>query len=73
MLYPDADSLLKLVYKYKVLCDIEDLSGYRLGETSEFITIVKLVDNGRAGYCQELAGRAGLSALYGTYIVTLKS
>jgi hypothetical protein len=59
---------------FKIICDIEDVSSFTpaaIGESAEWAAIVSAADENRASYCTALTGKALLSALYGTYTVTL--
>jgi hypothetical protein len=70
--YPDADSLMKQVFK--VVCDIENLAGYMpalAGDSREQTSIVKTANENRASYCKALTRTTLSSALYSTYTVML--
>jgi hypothetical protein len=70
--YPDADTQYRQLYR--TLCAIEDVAGYTpavVGENAEWTAIVSAAEENRANYCKMLSGKTLLSALYGTYSVTL--
>jgi hypothetical protein len=71
--HPEAEP--QLIRLFKVLCDIEDVSGFTpasVGENQDWSFIVSTVEENRAKYCKALSGKTLYSALYGTYSVTLK-
>jgi hypothetical protein len=62
--YPDAEAQLRQLFK--VLCDIEDVSGYTLvsvGERHDWTSIVNTVVENHANYCETLSGKRFYSAL----------
>jgi hypothetical protein len=70
--YPDADKVLREVYK--VLGDIVSLAGCtpsNIGTCSEWSRTVDSAKESRIGLCNCLKGKRIFSALYGTYSVTL--
>jgi hypothetical protein len=70
--YPDADTQHRLLFQ--ILCAIEDVAGYThaaVGESAEWTAIVSAAEENRASYCKALSGKTLVSALYGTYTVTL--
>jgi hypothetical protein len=59
---------------YSTLCAIEDVAGYApavVGESAEWTAVVSDTEEKRANYCKALSGKTLLSAMYGTYSVTL--
>jgi hypothetical protein len=70
--YPEPGSVAQQVHK--VLSDIEILAGctlLKLGESSEWTTIVNGVEENRTNFCKYLDGKPFFNALYGMYTVTL--
>jgi hypothetical protein len=70
---PDADTQLKQLFK--VLCDIEDVSGYTpasVGDSAQWSSIVNAAEENRRSYCKALDGKTLYNALYGTYTVALQ-
>jgi hypothetical protein len=70
--YPDADEVLREVYK--VLGDIVSLAGCtpaNIGTCTEWSRIVDSAKESRIGLCKCLKGKNLFSALYDTYSVTL--
>jgi hypothetical protein len=60
---------------YKVLCNIEDVSGYTptlVGKSQEWESIVSTVEENCASYCEALSGKPLYTALYGSYTVALQ-
>jgi hypothetical protein len=70
--YPDADTQYRQLYR--TLCAIEDVAGYApavVGESAEWTAVVSAAEENRASYCKALSGKTLLSAMYGTYSVTI--
>jgi hypothetical protein len=70
--YPEAASIIQQLYK--LLRDIENLARYilaKVGESSEWMTIVNSAEENRANFCKILDEKPLSSALYGMYIVAL--
>jgi hypothetical protein len=66
--YPDAASVVQQVYK--VLSVIEILgkcTPAKVGESSEWTSIVSNAEENRANFCKILKGKPLFSALYGIY------
>jgi hypothetical protein len=71
--YPDADTQYQQLYG--ALCALEDVAGYTpaaVGESAEWTPVVSAAEENTANYCKALTGKTLLSALYGTYTITLK-
>jgi hypothetical protein len=71
--YPEEDAQLKQLLP--VLGDIEDVARYipaSIGESAEWSAIVHTTEGNGVSYCKGLHGKPLLSALYGTYTVTLQ-
>jgi hypothetical protein len=57
---------------YKVLSDIEILAKcppVKMGESSEWTSIVSSAEENRANFCKILGGKPLFGALYGIYIL----
>jgi hypothetical protein len=70
--FPDADTQYRQLYT--TLCAIEDVAGCApgvVGESAEWTAVVSDAEENRANYCKALSGKTLLSAMYGTYSVTL--
>jgi hypothetical protein len=70
--YPEATSVVQQVYK--VLSDIEILAKCtpaKVGESSEWTSIVSSVEDNRANFCKILEGKPLFSSLYDIYTLTL--
>jgi hypothetical protein len=70
--YPEAASVVQQVDK--VLNDIEILARCtpaKVGESSQWTSIVNSVEENRANFCKGLDGMPLFSALYGMYMVIL--
>jgi hypothetical protein len=70
--FPDADTQYRQLYS--TLYAIEDVAGYApavVGESAQWKAVVSDAEEDRANYCKALSGKTLLSAMYGTYSVTL--
>jgi hypothetical protein len=70
--YPEAGTMVQQVHK--VLSDIEILTGCtptKVGESSEWTTIVNSAEENRANFCKSLDWTLQFNALYSMYTVTL--
>jgi hypothetical protein len=70
--YPEAASVVQQMYK--LLSDIETLAKCtpaKVGESSEWTSIVSSAEENRANFCKILKGKPLFSALYGIYTLTL--
>jgi hypothetical protein len=70
--YPEADSVVQV---HKAFSDIEILARStpaRVGESSQWTTIVNSAEEKTAKFCKVLGGKPLFSTLYGMYKVTLK-
>jgi hypothetical protein len=70
--YPEADTQYRQLYR--TLCAIEDVAGDTpavVGERAVGTAVVSDAEENRANYCKALSGQTLLSAMYGTYSVTL--
>jgi hypothetical protein len=69
--YPEAASVVQQVYI--LLSDTENLARYtpaKVGESSEWTTVVNSAEKNRQNFCKALDGKSLLSALCGMYTVT---
>jgi hypothetical protein len=69
--YPKAASVVQV---YKVLSDVELLAKCilaKVGESSEWMTIVSSAEENRADFCEILVGKPLFSSLYSIYTLTL--
>jgi hypothetical protein len=70
--YSDAAPTMQQLVK--VLCDTENLANstpISVGEGEEWAAIISSAEDNREDYCKVLSRKTLLSALYGTYTVTL--
>jgi hypothetical protein len=71
--YPEAASVVQHIHKMLSVIEILATSTLaRVGESSQWTTIVNSVEENRAKFCKFLDGKPLFSVLYSIYMVTLK-